>query len=224
MWPALIAAAAPSIGKIFGGLLHRRPRAPRFQDTESGRMLRRRMSQGLYSPTAQQNILGQVSKQAGAVAGEERAAIRGGLAAGGMSRSIAGIRLLNSPDVQRTKIMAGATENLQTQNEMSKETAAGQYAQGADATEAQRREESAARHNEIVDSIIGGVTGAAQAGIGAFQDEKMYGEYTGFEKGMDQYYALLAAKRYDEAAKFLEEMMGGIPGRMPQPGLNPGGE
>jgi len=156
----LLAPAAIQAGTSLAGYLGRRKRGP-FEDTAYGQYLSRIKEEGRYSPTAKANILGQVSGQAGAVAQRQKVGLRGYLESTGMGRSIAGAKLLSSPGRGVMREVAGATRDIELENELAKLQAGREYGLG----KMQYGERRGAEEAQARQQLFGGLGGALASGI-----------------------------------------------------------
>lgn len=159
--------AAKSVADYIHG---RRNRTPKFGSTAIGKELQRQSEEGVYSPAIRRGILGNVSRRAGNIASQNRARIRGGLIRSGMDSSIAGQRLLSSPDRETQRTIAGATRDINTQNALSRVRAREEYARGVTGNRLQRLNEN----RKDFSSLTGGLMNAANLGYNIHQNERNY--------------------------------------------------
>ena len=170
MWQYLIPAGIQTTSSLLK--YGTRKKTPSFANTSYGRYLRKLREEGKYSPEVRSRMLGQVSSQAGNVAQQERARTRGLLEYSNMGESIAGIRELNAPGLERMRTVAGAGERLGIENELSKQQAGLQYAQLDTASQMQRKQEA----QQAIGDLIGGFEGAGMMGITEYLGNLEYEE------------------------------------------------
>lgn len=169
-----LAIAAPAAVKGISSLLAysaaKRNRTPAFGNTAQGKYLRRVGKEGMFSPTARTNMMSRQAGLAGTQAFQRKTASRGWLESRGMGKSIAGRSLIDSVDASKQKTLSDYQRDLDTQNELSRESARAQYAGLADANSAQRRAESAERNTQLVQ----GLGGAVMSGLSAYAQSQPF--------------------------------------------------
>lgn len=163
MLPFLIPAGLQLGGTVANYLM--RKKRPAFGNTAYGRRLMQQGREGKYSPVARRGLLGGVGRQTAETAQRQRAATRGRLVNQGMENSIAGTAAMAQPGLARQGLIAGATERLETENEMSKGRARDAYARGSTASEEQKRQEE----NVARGGLISGLTNAAGSAVQGYQ-------------------------------------------------------
>lgn len=195
MWwivPA-VQAAASAIGYAT------RKKAPKFDNTGYGRELKRIKTQGMYSPQARQQMIGQVSSATGNAAQGETEQIRGNLIANGMNNSISGQRLLSAPGRERMRLVSGANERINIANETSKTQAAREYGmEKTQYSEGARQEENQAQSN-----LIGGLANAGASAYGAYRQE---GQEMQFDEGIQMVTKLRNEGKPEEAKALLQAL------------------
>ena len=177
-----------------------RKKRPGFGKTPLGQELSRVGKEGMYSPEMRGQIMGQVGSQTGNVAEQTKATLRGYLASRGMDNSVAGVRTLASPDLNRQRIMGDTGANLNIQNEQSKANAKMQYAQArTNWGEQGRQEENAARGQ-----LLGGLGNAGMSAVNGYQG---YTQGLEYNKGIAQVQALMDSGKTDDAENLLMMLM-----------------
>jgi hypothetical protein len=203
-WPLIAAMAGQELAK--GGIRYlTRPKPKRAEETATGRLLMRRSSEGAYGPNVRRNILNTAGRASAAAEQTQTSAIRGGLVRSGMNDSIAGQSLLAQPGLRRAGQMGEVGERLEAANEESKMSARGDFAALSDQQDEAGRESK----RQALAGLLGSGVNAAQAGIGAYQEEKTFGELDDFNKKYAQADLLIQAGRFDEAQRIIEELTGG---------------
>jgi len=167
-------------GAAIGGFLANRfgPNR-RFEDTAYGKRLKLLSNQGAFSPQARSNIVGGVAREAGGVAQREKAAFRGGLIQRGMEGSIAGQRGLADIGTKAIDTVSRARKDIETRNELSKERARNEFAQGKTSFQERLRQRNEAATGQLVSGLFG-------AGIGLVQGkmaEKAAAQEFGLKEG-----------------------------------------
>lgn len=222
-------AAAKGVSSGLNWLMNRR--TDKFDDTAYGKRLKARMETGMYTPTAMSRIVGGVSKTTGNAAQTARASYKGRLINRGMEGSIAGQGEMNRIEADRIDKLADVSERLETQNEMSKERYADEYAQAktnyAEKIKEWNRQNNANLVSGVVDAAGTYVQGKMQKPL---QDAKVAREeaYTSYlnrrdasennvqlsqfmsaDGGFDENKIMTYAKTLspNEAQKFIDEMI-----------------
>ncbi len=149
-----------------------RKKSPSFRGSAYGRYLKKTGQEGRYSASARQGILGQVSSRAGNVAGQERARTRGYLEAKGLGGSIAGVGELAKPGLERQRIVAGASERLNVENELSKQRAQEAYAMRSHESRMQRAQEEQRSRSELFGGLAGAAVSGGQAAFSKYRFDK----------------------------------------------------
>ncbi|MFH1319368.1 MAG: hypothetical protein ABII90_01780 [Bacteroidota bacterium] len=181
---ALLAAAIPAgisaIGSGINYLARRKKRTPTFASTEYGKYLRQLAEQGIYNPALRQTMIAGAGRQSGNIASQRIAKSKGYLASRGMGNSVAGARLLAQPGIERQRGIQDYEQNLMIKNEMSKQQARQQLAQGITGAEDIRRQEG----KEDISQLIGGITGAVGQGVGNYMQLKQLEDLKSYREGM----------------------------------------
>jgi len=117
---------APAAISAVGALLQKKQKVRKPQEELDywGRIAR----EGVYSPKAKSSLLGNYGAQTGNAAQQITADTRGRLASQGMLNSIASTRALNEPGIDRMRMLGEYSRGIDTENELSKTNAAGNYA------------------------------------------------------------------------------------------------
>ena len=171
--PAWLAPLAIQTGaSVLGYLARKKRRTPEFGGTAYGKYLDRIRKEGRYSPIAKSKILGETSRIAGNIEGQERTNIRGYLESIGAGKSISGGKLLSSPSMERLRTVSGEAGRLETQNELSKVTAGEEFARRKTESKMLRGQEEA----EDKSNLYGGLAGAGMSAYGAYYQEKAAGK------------------------------------------------
>lgn len=177
MWPLVAAQTglglARGLTSWFG-----KPKIPKAHQTALGREYLSRSVEGLYDPEAERRILNTAGRSSGAAAQRATTGIRGGLIRRGMDDSIAGMRLQAEPGLARIGYMSEVGEKMAATDEQAKREAGLQYAGYKDKVDAERRQ----ARQQALQGLIGGVTGAVQAGVGTYMQEKTLGGLEDFNK------------------------------------------
>lgn len=195
-WPWLIPTAV-SAG-ISALSYASRPKMRPFEETAAGQYLTRLSSEGRFPLATRQKMVGEVGRRTGTQAQIGRSRIRGGLAARGMSGSIAGQRLLAQPGIARMGLMESAAERIDIENELSKARAAEQLAmRSTDREVAGTMMESQAKR--------GLLTGLGTAGLQTFQDIYVGGQQADFDKQKNTIDMLIQAERFDDAMRLMQD-------------------
>lgn len=159
-----------------------RRKAGSFDSTSYGRELARTAKEGKYSPGAMSTIVGQAGARAGQVAQESKADIRGYLQARGMGNSIAGAKMLSSPDAVRMRTVSDTAGKLTADNELSKTQARMDYARARMGYDEGRRAED----NAATGDLVGGLAGAAGNAYKGYIGDQREGEFnTEFKTAQD---------------------------------------
>lgn len=159
-------------------------RTPRFENTALGQYYTRVSREGAISPSARRNLLGTFGAEAGTVAANRKANIRGRLASMGLENSIAGVSALDSPGAELQTQIGNESQRISLLNEQSKEDALRALAEGKTASREQRRFEG----NTARTNLLGGISSAAGQFATAGQeyiDRKKLTELTGDENAYD---------------------------------------
>jgi len=109
--------------KMLKGMKNR----PSWESSDQAAELKRQQNEGIYSPTARQNIMSRVGQNTAQVENQGKAGYMGQMTRMGLENSVAGARGLADYTRARMKTIATTGENIDTENEMSKVTAAEKY-------------------------------------------------------------------------------------------------
>jgi hypothetical protein len=167
---ALAPSVASGVGTLANHFYGRKNRTPRFGNTEYGRLLNTRRTEGELNPSSRALIVGESGRQAGNIAHERKADLMGRFSAQGFGNSIAGNAALGEPDAMTQRIMGETGGRVSLLNERSKADAAEEYARLDSATEEQRRGERKGRFSDLLGGLVNSVAG----GISAYQGAKDY--------------------------------------------------
>lgn len=167
---ALAAIGAVKAGASAWSKYKARKERPKFADSEYGQELARFKKEGMYSPTARRNIVGDVARKAGSIGQTAKASYAGRLTAQGLEGSIAGQRGMNEIDIARQKQVAETARDIETKNEMSKVEAGLTYAQEL----YKDKQIDAAMKAQNRDELIASLGDLATAGVNAYFGDKNY--------------------------------------------------
>lgn len=144
----------------------------KFEDTEYAKRLYDISKRGAYTSKVRSQIMGGVSRTAGAAASQARTGYKGNLIARGMENSIAGARGMGDIDTRYMNTLADTRRDVDIRNEQSKIDATDRYAQLKDASDAQRKQFSQMNNA----NLIGGVIDAGVGYYGGKMQQKIYNQ------------------------------------------------
>jgi len=159
-----IGRGAFAIGKrLFGG--NKKP--PKFRNTSFGRRLQQVGQQGRISPLARKNILDRTSTVSSNIAQKAQTSFLGRLESAGIGRSVAGLRGLNEIELKNADIIASASKDIETENELTKAQAKTEFARNETGFADRIRTFENQRKNELFE----GLGGAALDFLGSTVDK-----------------------------------------------------
>ena len=156
--PVTAIALAQGGGRFLSTLFGKRKRRD-FIQTAQGQQLQRESEEGVLNQAAQRQITGEVAATTGNIAQIQRAQARGRLAAQGITGSGAGERALAAPGIAQQEAVASTSQQLATQNELSKARARRELAAGIGRTEEAQDVESAQFRSNLISSATSAVAG-----------------------------------------------------------------
>ena len=136
----------------------------KFGDSSYGKELQRIGSEGRFSPTARNEIVGSANRASAGVAQSGKASYAGRIAAQGLEGSVAAQRGMNEYDIQRQRDIADTSSKVTLANEESKVDARLSYAEQKLADDRARQEAEQANTNQL----ISGLGDLAKQGISAY--------------------------------------------------------
>ena len=194
-------------GQAIGGYLSsRKNRGTRwYKNTAQGKEQLRISREGKYSPQALQTLLGRQGSALGQGANRQRVNLRGFLANRGMENSIAGAGQLRAIDAGVGERQAEYSSELGVENELAKNAARLQYAQGSDAYGAMQR----GQNQQQTTDLMTGIGSAGTSAAGTYQQGQQMSQYNDL---MGQYEAAISAgdkPKADQIAAMLMSLYGG---------------
>lgn len=171
-WLPSAIQSATAVGQYVIGRKKRIP-YPLFEDTELGKLLKKRQTEGMYPESVKRKIIGEVGRETGNVAQQEKTQIRGLLERTGMGRSIAGIGLMARPERERMRRVGEIARQVAIENELSKSTAGEEFARGKTEMDINRmlsEYQTKAENRMALGQMVGGLAGA---GLGAVQRKEL---------------------------------------------------
>jgi len=166
-------AAIQGIGSLANYFIKRNaPITPKFSKSSYAKMLQERQKMGIYSPTAQQNIINQMGSRESALAANTKADYMGRMASNNLGGSIAAQRGFNEIDRNVIEDIGNAQNELTTKNELSKIDAANQYEQMNWENKLQRYQDRLRNRTGNLSNLVGELTGTAASTIGDLSSEK----------------------------------------------------
>lgn len=112
---------------------------PKFGQTRYGSQLNKIKQQGIYGPAQRSNMLTQAGRQFDVAAAPGIQQTKGRLYQNNMYNSIAAVKTLNQPNIDKGRMMGDTESNMLAANEEARRKARLEYAQAADQDQTERR-------------------------------------------------------------------------------------
>ena len=130
------------------------------------RHLKSKMNQGMYTGTQENQMVGNVARQAYHGAQDTKSNLTGNLIAGGMGNSIAGARAKKDVDTGAQKQVTDMREKIEFEEAMNKTKARDDYEQYKQMEHEKKQQATAQAIGSAVDIGTGMITGTGDFGIG----------------------------------------------------------